>query len=244
MPLHPTYASGNIVFTPSGRTQRSPIMPPITPKLVTITTDGPRYLATVDGGPQFEVGRRVTYAAPPPRPSALPAARARPTNTTPTTLPPSTASGPTSSAHRTVRERRPLRHAEHVRPRLLYLGLPAVRRACAQRRLRRLLPPAPRGPRRRQLLPRPHRHHRPHLPHRAHRPPSRSSPTPPPSRCMTYLNPTIQAVEEIEAVNAAKLVHWSSHSAAAMRSACSQPPSKCCAATPFACSRWPPNRIS
>lgn len=33
------------------------------PKLVTITQNGSRYLATVDGGPSFEVGRRVTYAA-------------------------------------------------------------------------------------------------------------------------------------------------------------------------------------
>ena len=33
------------------------------PKLVTITQAGNRYLATVDGGPSFEVGRRVTYAA-------------------------------------------------------------------------------------------------------------------------------------------------------------------------------------
>ncbi len=33
-------------------------------KLVAITQDGNRYLATIDGGPSFEVGRRVTYAAP------------------------------------------------------------------------------------------------------------------------------------------------------------------------------------
>ena len=32
------------------------------PKLVTITQAGNRYLATVDGGPSFEVGQRVTYA--------------------------------------------------------------------------------------------------------------------------------------------------------------------------------------
>ncbi len=32
---------------------------------------------------------------------------------------------------------------------------------------------------------------------------------------MAYLNPTIQAVEEIEAVNAAKLVHWTTNSASA-----------------------------
>ncbi len=31
------------------------------PKLVTIKNDGSRYLATVDGGAAFEVGRRVTY---------------------------------------------------------------------------------------------------------------------------------------------------------------------------------------
>ena len=33
------------------------------PKLVTITQNGSHYSATVDGGPSFEVGRRVTYAA-------------------------------------------------------------------------------------------------------------------------------------------------------------------------------------